>query len=275
MDYDFNKVLTNLGCGLQQYCERNNIKSLVLGISGGIDSTLTAAIAKLVADAVDIPLYGVSMPTVTNASEEKIAANMVGDAFCDAFVTQPINQLYDTAETVLHSVMKNLGYPQESAKIAKGNIKARIRMMTLYHIASMTGGIVLDTDNATEHFTGFFTVHGDEGDIGVLRALNKSAIFKFVDWMIEQTELFSEEQINALKASRALNPTDGNGVGCDLDQFGLPTYDEVDKVVSGEETENVGNVMKLHKKTFFKRKQRPFFIGLDGCAYSGNGVTKV
>ena len=86
MDYDFNKVLTNLGCGLQQYCERNNIKSLVLGISGGIDSTLTAAIAKLVADAVDIPLYGVSMPTVTNASEEKRAANMVGNAFCDAFM---------------------------------------------------------------------------------------------------------------------------------------------------------------------------------------------
>jgi len=275
MDYDFNKVLTNLGCGLQQYCERNNIKSLVLGISGGIDSTLTAAIAKLVADAVDIPLYGVSMPTVTNASEEKRAANMVGNAFCDAFMAQPINQLYDTTETVLHSVMKNLGYPQESTKIAKGNIKARIRMMTLYHIASMTGGIVLDTDNATEHFTGFFTVHGDEGDIGVLRALNKSAIFKFADWMIEQTELFSGEQINALKASRALNPTDGNGVGCDLDQFGLPTYEEVDKVVSGEETENVGNVMKLHKKTFFKREQRPFFIGLDGCAYSGNGITKV
>lgn len=275
MDYDFNKVLTNLGCGLQQYCERNNIESLVLGISGGIDSTLTAAIAKLVADAIDIPLYGVSMPTVTNASEEKRAANMVGNAFCDAFVAQPINQLYDTTETVLRSVMKNLGYPQESTKIAKGNIKARIRMMTLYHIASMTGGIVLDTDNATEHFTGFFTVHGDEGDIGVLRALNKSAIFKFADWMIEQTELFSEEQINALKASRALNPTDGNGVGCDLDQFGLPTYEEVDKVVSGEETENVGNVMKLHKKTFFKREQRPFFIGLDGCAYSGNGITKV
>lgn len=275
MDYDFNKVLTNLGCGLQQYCERNNIKSLVLGISGGIDSTLTAAIAKLVADAVDIPLYGVSMPTVTNASEEKRAANMVGNAFCDAFAAQPINQLYDTTETVLRSVMKNLSYSQESTKIAKGNIKARIRMMTLYHIASMTGGIVLDTDNATEHFTGFFTVHGDEGDIGVLRALNKSAIFKFADWMIEQTELFSEEQINALKASRALNPTDGNGVGCDLDQFGLPTYEEVDKVVSGEETENVGNVMKLHKKTFFKREHRPFFIGLDGCAYSGNGITKV
>jgi len=275
MDYDFNKVLTNLGCGLQQYCERNNIKSLVLGISGGIDSTLTAAVAKLVADAIDIPLYGVSMPTVTNASEEKRAANMVGNAFCDTFVTQPINQLYDTTETVLRSVVKNLGYPQESTKIAKGNIKARIRMMTLYHIASMTGGIVLDTDNATEHFTGFFTVHGDEGDIGILRALNKSAIFKFADWMIEQTELFSEEQINALKASRALNPTDGNGVGCDLDQFGLPTYEDVDKVVSGEETENVGNVMKLHKKTFFKREQRPFFIGLDGCAYSGNGITKV
>lgn len=275
MDYDFNKILTNLGCGLQQYCERNNIKSLVLGISGGIDSTLTAAIAKLVADATDIPLYGVSMPTVTNLKEERKTAYMVGHAFCDVFTDQPINQLYDTAENFLWRVMLNLGDTQESTKIAKGNIKARLRMMTLYHIASMTDGVVLDTDNATEHFTGFFTIHGDEGDIGVLRTLNKSAIFKFADWMIEQTELFNEMQIEAIKASRDLNPTDGNGVGCDLDQFGLPTYEEVDKVVSGEETENAGNVMKLHKKTFFKREQRPFFIGLDGCAYSGNGITKV
>lgn len=93
--------------------------------------------------------------------------------------------------------------------------------------------------------------------------------------MIENEDMFTPVQREAIRLSRSLNPTDGNGVGCDLEQFGLPTYEEVDKVISGEETENVGNVMKLHKKTFFKREQRPFFIGLDGCAYSGNGITKV
>jgi NAD+ synthetase len=249
---------------------------MVLGISGGIDSTITAAIAKAACSELGIPLYGVSMPTITNSDYETGTAEFVGNAFCDKFVEQPIGRLYSSVEVVCSNLTYSLTNKlDDSTKIAKGNIKARLRMITLYHIASMTGGVVLDTDNATEHFTGFYTIHGDDGDIGVLRALNKSAIFKFADWMIEQTELFSEEQINALKASRALNPTDGNGVGCDLDQFGLPTYEDVDKVVSGEETENVGNVMKLHKKTFFKREQRPFFIGLDGCAYSGNGITKV
>ena len=268
---DFQSIYDNLTYGLARYGRENGIKSMVLGISGGIDSTVTAVIANAACAELGIPLIGISLPSSTNLDDETSAAKLVGGAFCTKFDEVSINHLYAYTESFLVGIAGSIN----NTKIAKGNIKARLRMMTLYHIASISGGIVLDTDNRTEHFTGFFTVHGDEGDIGVLRALNKSAIFKFADWIIEQTELFSEEQINALKASRALNPTDGNGVGCDLDQFGLPTYEEVDKVVSGEETENVGNVMKLHKKTFFKREQRPFFIGLDGCAYSGNGITKV
>jgi hypothetical protein len=78
-------------------------------------------------------------------------------------------------------------------------------------------------------------------------------------------------QREAIAASRKLNPTDGNGVGCDLEQFGLPTYAEVDAVVNGTETENVGNVMSLHNKTWYKRQVRPLYVNEGGNVVQGDG----
>lgn len=271
MEKDFQLIYDNLTYGLAKYCRENGIKSMVLGISGGIDSTITAAIAKAACSELGIPLYGVSMPTITNNDDETSAAELVGNAFCDEFVEQPIGRLYSSVEVVCANLTYRLANKLDgSTKIAKGNIKARLRMITLYHIASMTGGVVLDTDNATEHFTGFYTIHGDDGDIGVLRDLDKSTIFAFAEWMISNSKLFNNMQREAIAASRKLTPTDGNGVGCDLEQFGLDTYEQVDAVVNGEETENVGNVLKLHKKTWYKRLPRPFYIGIDGTYRDSN-----
>lgn len=272
MKNDFQLIYDNLTYGLAKYCRENGIKSMVMGISGGIDSTITAAIAKAACSELGIPLYGLSMPTMTNSDDEISAATLVGNAFCDKFTEQPIGRLYSSVDVVCDNLTCWLsGNDIDSTRVAKGNIKARLRMMALYHIASVTCGIVLDTDNKTEHFTGFFTVHGDEGDIGVLRDLDKTTIFEFAKWLIEESELLNSGQKYALHTSMKLNPTDGNGVGCDLDQFGLSTYEEVDAVVNGDETENVGNVLKLHKKTWYKRLPRPFYIGIDGTYRDGSG----
>ena len=269
---DFQLIYDNLTYGLAKYCRENGIKSMVLGISGGIDSTITAAIAKAACSELGIPLYGVSMPTMTNADDEINAATLVGNAFCDKFTEQAIGRLYSSVDVVCDNLTCWLsGNDTGSTKVAKGNIKARLRMMTLYHIASVTCGIVLDTDNKTEHFTGFFTVHGDEGDIGVLRDLDKTTIFEFADWLIKESEILTKKQSDAVWASKQLNPTDGNGVGCDLDQFGLCSYREVDAVVNGIEHENVGNVDWLHRKTWYKRLPRPFYIGIDGTHRDGSG----
>lgn len=266
MKKDFELIYDNLTYGLAKYCKENGIKSMVLGISGGIDSTITAAIANPVCLELNIPLIGVSLPSGTNEFEETSAANKVGKTFCTRFNEANINNLYNNAEMFLNEIAGSIN----NTKIAKGNIKARLRMMTLYHLASITGGIVLDTDNKTEHFTGFFTVHGDEGDIGVLRDLDKTTIFEFAKWLAYDSDILTKEQRVAVQLSMSLNPTDGNGVGCDLDQFGLSTYSEVDAVVNGEETENVGNVLKLHKKTWYKRLPRPFYIGIDGTYRDSN-----
>ena len=264
---DFQRIYDNLVFGLSEYCKANNIKSMVLGISGGIDSTITAAIANAACSELKIPLIGVSLPSSTNLDDETSAAKLVGEAFCTKFDEVSINHLYAYTESFLVGIAGSIN----NTKIAKGNIKARLRMLTLYHIASVTGGIVLDTDNKTEHFTGFFTVHGDEGDIGVLRDLDKTTIFEFAKWLAYDSDILTKEQSVAVQLSMSLNPTDGNGVGCDLDQFGLKTYKEVDAVVNGEETVNVGNVASLHKKTWYKRLPSPFYVDVNGIYRDSSG----
>ena len=270
---DFQSIYDNLTYGLARYGRENGIKSMVLGISGGIDSTVTAVIANAACAELGILLIGISLPSSTNLDDETSAAKLVGGAFCTKFDEVSINHLYAYTESFLVGIAGSIN----NTKIAKGNIKARLRMMTLYHIASISGGIVLDTDNRTEHFTGFFTVHGDEGDIGVLRDLDKTTIFEFANWLVKESEILTHEQRVAVQMSMSLNPTDGNGVGCDLEQFGLSTYKEVDAVVNGEETEKVGNILKLHEKTWYKRLPRPFYIGTDGISFdgSGNAIIKI
>lgn len=268
MKNDFQSIFDNLVNGLGNYCKDCGVKCMVLGISGGIDSTLTAAIASKVNKQFGVKLIGVSMPSNTNEKDEIESANAVGEAFCSSFGIFDINGLYYK----LLPQLNRLTGATISPKIVNGNVKARLRMITLYHLAAMNGGIVLDTDNSTEHFTGFFTVHGDEGDIGVLRSLDKSTIFEFGHWMSENKELFTDFQRNAIKLSIRLNPTDGNGVGCDLEQFGLPTYKDVDDVVNGECKENTGNVMALHVKTWYKRLHRPFYVNIDGAYCDGSGI---
>ena len=266
MENRFPEIYRNLVNGLYDYCKNTGIKSMVLGISGGIDSTITAVIAHDVSCKLNIPLIGVSLPSGSNENVENSAAMMVGNSFCSKFEVGSIDKLY--AEALMF--MGSIDY-YDVTKIACGNLKARLRMMTLYHIASLTGGIVLDTDNKTEHFTGFFTIHGDDGDMGVLRGMDKTTIFEFADWMLSQgNNMFTPSQKEAIRLSRALNPTDGNGVGCDLEQFGLETYEQVDKVVNGKERVNVGNVIKLHDKTWYKRMPRPFYIGIDGNYYDSS-----
>jgi NAD+ synthetase len=116
-----------------------------------------------------------------------------------------------------------------STGISQGNIKARLRMLTLYDIASKTKGIVIDTDNLTEHYLGFFTINGDVGDFNPIGNLWKTEVYGLAEYMFNEVYKGSK----ALKAAIDITPTDGNGVsGSDLDQI-MPgyTYTDVDAIL--------------------------------------------
>jgi NAD+ synthetase len=222
---NYKEVYNNIVNGTCKYLTDNKLKSMVLGISGGLDSSVTAAICKEVSQKTNIPLIGISMPCSTNGTDEISSAILAGNEFCNSF--KEVN-LQPTFEDVEKFCKVASGF--ESTAISQGNIKARLRMITLYDIASKMGGLVIDTDNLTEAFLGFFTIHGDSCDFNPIGCLWKHEVYGLAKWMKEN--IYKDSK--ALEAAIAITPTDGNGVkaGGDLAQIAPgKTYDDVDDIL--------------------------------------------
>jgi len=119
----------------------------------------------------------------------------------------------------------------EGTRISEGNIKARIRGSFLHNAASIRNGIVIDTDNATEGFLGYWTIAGgDVGEFNPIGMLWKHEVYELARYI--KKNVFTESK--SLDASIALTPTDGNGVkeGGDLAQIAPgKTYDDVDEIL--------------------------------------------
>lgn len=288
---DMEVVFKTLVEGIKSYVHQNHLKVVVLGLSGGIDSTVVAALCK----AGNIPLIGVSLPCSTNADVENDAAQAAGAEFCDTFKVVNLQEPYEVMEKFCTEASG-----KEKTPISQGNIKARLRMITLYDIASKVGGIVMDTDNLTEHFLGFWTLHGDDADFDPIGGLWKHEVYALARYMKEK--VFADSK--ALEQSIALMPTDGNGVkeGGDLAQIAPgKTYDDVDEIlhawvgldkrikdyviaqdfehgvfknlVAKHGKETVSAVIMRSVRSEFKRKQRPFIIDVYRgliCEKNGN-----
>ena len=270
---DYRKVSENIRRELKIYLVQKNIKSLVMGISGGIDSALCAVLAKPVCDELGIPLIGRSLPTITNANGENSRAMEIGKHFCTDFRETPIEsaftQVYDIA---LDNCMDIEGVDEKKESILKGNVKARIRMILLYDIAGATNGLVLSTDNWTEYLLGFWTLHGDVGDYGMIQELWKTEVYELSEWLV----------VNELEGAAALalqdcvdcQATDGLGISnSDLDQI-MPGwtgpskegYKRVDEKLALHVNFGQGDlddpVLQRYHRTHFKRNN-PFNIKRD------------
>lgn len=234
-------VFENIVSQTGEYLKRYNLSSLVLGLSGGLDSTVCAAIGCEVAKRYGVSLIGVSMPCKSNSANENDIAQLSGQAFCNEFVTMNLQDLYGLTKFKCDTEMG------ESTPLSQGNIKARLRMIMLYNAASIKGGIVVDTDNLSEHYLGFWTMHGDVGDYKPIGKLWKSEVYVLAKWIKEDYEAkisrgqaTEEELVKWHTAVKALNnaieitPTDGNAVtsGGDMAQIAPGyTYTEVDIVL--------------------------------------------
>lgn len=236
---NYEKIFNEIVEKTKDYVLSNNIKAMVLGISGGIDSTIVAAICREVSDQTGIPLIGRSL-TIVNERDEFSIAKKVGDAFCNDFKEVYLWNDYDAISGSFSLKEADL----KSTPISEGNIMARLRMMYLYNLAGLSKGIVMDTDNLTEHYLGFWTIHGDEGDFNPIGGLWKSEIYELSKWLrnvFDEKILSSPDVIpdpiyslrfTALTLSIDATPTDGNGISSsDLEQIGGKDYYEVDKIL--------------------------------------------
>lgn len=282
MERNYEEIFNRMVDSTAKYLQINGLKAQVLGCSGGIDSTVSAAICHEVSKVTGIPLIGISLPCFTNEECENNAAIMVGEEFCNEFRIVNMQPVFEMMEDFCEKSSRIT-----STKISQGNIKARLRMITLYDIASKRGGIVIDSDNLTESNLGFYTIHGDCCDYNIIGQLWKHEVYELAQWLLENK--FKDSK--ALKASIELIPTDGNGVksGGDLAQIAPgATYNDVDEILQswcgnneyvnvvdmmnkhGEETYH--KVIKRHLNSEFKRKHMPFIIDLkNGNILEKNG----
>lgn len=245
---DYGKVFSILVTRTEDYIRSNNLKCMVLGISGGIDSTVVAAICHEVSRRTGIPLIGRSLPTQFNKEGETNTADLVGKAFCSSYKVVSINLAYrsllsfiGTMEDSMLDLSGNTLYdiqgefPKQQTDLANGNIQARLRMIYLYNLASIHRGLVMDTDNLTENNLGYFTIHGDVGDFNPIGGLWKTEVFKLAEWLFNEYKNNDYTYITkaeAMWASLQLKPTAGLGItDSDLDEIGADSYEQVDYIL--------------------------------------------
>lgn len=236
---------------LTNYVKEYNLEALVLGISGGIDSTVCAAICHEVTKRVPVKFIGRSLPTNYNKHEETNAADLVGNAFCTDYTECLINSFYERFINLIQYYedyglcrSENNTLISQQTPVANGNIQARLRMIYLYNLASINKGIVIDTDNLTEHNLGYFTIHGDQGDVNPIGDLWKTQVFELAEYLVDYYKNISHvhsnselilENLNKSKAieeSLKLKPTAGLGItNNDLEEIGAESYEQVDGIL--------------------------------------------
>ena len=272
---DYEKFVENSRKWLAKYIEDNHLQSIIIGVSGGIDSTVSCAISYPVCKDLGIPLIGRSLPCNTNKKDENDTAILVGKSFCTDFKIVSIEPMYRVIDNELE-LNEGILNP-----LQQGNIKARLRMIYLRNLASIHRGVVLDNDNFTEWNLGFWTVGGDSPmDINLgLHHLWKTEVYELAKFLYDECKSNKHvEQAKAIYESVKLIPTDGNGVSSsDCEQFGLENYEQVDDVlknmyfsnfinsnsyirlIDSYNEQGVDKVMSLHQNSEFKRKPQPIF----------------
>lgn len=225
----------------ERYLLDNNLQAMILGISGGIDSTVVAAIGYEVNKRTGIPLIGRSLP-IRNKQDEFTTSKLVGKAFCNDFKVKDLQVSYTAALYDLiceedqdfsqwEFALETSRFEQHPSRtpIANGNLQARCRMKYLYDLAGRNKGCVLSTDNQTEYQLGFWTLHGDVGDFNPLFGLWKTEVYKLAEQMMHG---MIDTGWDAIRQSMELTPTDGLGISnSDLEQIGASSYNEVDPIL--------------------------------------------
>ncbi len=227
-----NDYLLNLEHWLKTVVKKTNQKGIICGISGGVDSALVAA---LIAKAFPDNHLTVIMPCESDELDAKLAEKLTKELSLNTISVD----LTDTYQMFLKT-NKTL------SDLSKANLKARLRMMTLYAYAQTNNYLVAGTDNACEWHIGYFTKFGDgAADIAPIIHLNKSEVRK------------ASEIYNVNQAIIDREPTAGLWEGqSDEKELGF-SYNILDQYLSGDhnniEKSIIAKIEDLHLKSNHKR----------------------
>ncbi len=234
---------------LKEYAKKYSfIKSFVLGISGGQDSSLCGYIAQTAVNELneestnkDYLFVAVSLPYGIQADEEDRQQAL---QFIQPSIKVTVN-IKSAVDASIDAVEKATG--KQLSNFLKGNAKARERMKVQYDLAGVYQGVVLGTDHAAEAVTGFFTKHGDgAADLVPLYRLNKRQGRKILEYLGAPEALYLKVPTADLEDDKPLIP----------DEVALGvTYEEIDDYLEGKEIrlEAADKIENWYRKTEHKR----------------------
>jgi NAD+ synthase len=174
---DYSELKTRIVEWIKDYAATNNIKSLVIGISGGIDSSVVSTLCA----ETGLPTYVLSMPLNQISSQAELSdahRKFLSENYSNVVPLQV--DLSSVYEQFVKSVKFWMGDSYGQSNLSLANTKSRIRMVTLYQVAGDVGGIVVGTGNKVEDYgVGFYTKYGDGGvDIAPIADLYKTEVWE-------------------------------------------------------------------------------------------------
>jgi NAD+ synthase (glutamine-hydrolysing) len=256
------EVFHALVLGTRDYVRKNGFKKVVIGLSGGIDSALTAVAA---VEAIGKEnAIGVLMPSRFNISASLEDALALAKNLGIQTYTIPIHEPVATMENLLAPV-----FAGRERDMTEENLQARIRGMILMALSNKFGWLVLTTSNKSEVAVGYATLYGDmAGGFGVLKDVPKTLVYRLANW-INRVRFNGREVIPRRTITR---PPSAELRPNQTDQDSLPPYELLDQIVeaymetdrsiaemaaSGLPEETVRQVIKMIDRAEYKRRQGP------------------
>jgi NAD+ synthetase len=255
------EVYRALQLGVRDYIGKNGFPGALLGLSGGIDSALTLAVA---ADALGADrVRAVMMPSQYTAGMSVEDARAEAEALKVRCTEIPIKPIFDAFLKALSTEFK--GLPEDATE---ENIQSRIRGTLLMALSNKTGAIVLTTGNKSEMGTGYATLYGDmAGGFGVLKDLNKMMVYRLANYRNSLSRVIPQRVIERAPSAE-LRPNQ-------TDQDSLPPYPVLDAIMEayvendlspreiiaqGHGRNDVERVVRMVRLSEYKRRQAPIGI---------------
>jgi NAD+ synthase (glutamine-hydrolysing) len=266
-----------LELGVRDYVEKNGFGDVVLGVSGGIDSALTAA---LCAEALAPErVHCVSMPSRYSSAETRRDARRVTESIGASFLELPISQLYDAFERALAEP-----FAGRERGLAEENLQARIRGTLLMALSNKLGWLVIATGNKSELSVGYSTLYGDmAGAFAPLKDVYKTDVYRLARHL---NELAGRELIPVSTIER---PPTAELRPNQRDEDSLPPYGQLDRVLQAYVEEDrsreellashpadvVERALALIDRAEYKRRQAPPGVKLRPKAFGRDRRTPI
>ncbi|CAB4559944.1 unannotated protein [freshwater metagenome] len=250
------QVWNALVLGVRDYVQKNGFKSVVLGLSGGIDSAVCAAIA---VDAIGPKnVYGVSLPSKFSSDHSLSDAALLAKNTGLVYSTEPI-------EPYVEQFVKNL----KLQGLAAENLQARVRAVILMAKSNTDGHLLLSTGNKTELAVGYSTIYGDAaGGYAPIKDVQKTLVWDLARYRNELAE--KQGETPPIPESSITKPPSAELRPDQLDQDSLPEYEVLDRVLElhieqrmseseiiaqGLDAKTVELVLRLVSVSEWKRRQ--------------------